>query len=97
MTTTALHLAIHGRVQGVNFRYSLALEAERLGLQGWVRNRSDGSVEAVARGPAAACEALARWARRGPPAARVDRVNTRTATAAELALNAHGFATLPTA
>lgn len=96
MTTTTLHLAIHGRVQGVNFRHSLALEAERLGLQGWVRNRRDGSVEAVARGPAAACDALVRWARRGPPTARVDRVDTRAATAGEAELNADGFATLAT-
>lgn len=96
MTTAALHLRIHGRVQGVSFRYHLAVQAEDLALQGWVRNRSDGSVEAVVHGPAAACEALARWAQRGPSAARVERVDTRAATAAELSLNPSGFATLPT-
>jgi acylphosphatase len=96
MNTTTLHLAIRGRVQGVNFRYSLALEAERLGLQGWVRNRRDGSVEAVVQGTATACDALARWAHHGPPAARVDRVDARAATGDELALHAAGFATLPT-
>ena len=94
MTTTTLHLRILGRVQGVNFRYSLALQAEQLGLQGWVRNRRDGSVEAVIHG--AACDALARWAQRGPPAAHVQRVDARAATADELALNPTGFATLPT-
>jgi len=97
MNTTTLHLRIRGRVQGVNFRYSLALEAEQLGLQGWVRNRRDGSVEAAAHGAAAACDALARWAQRGPPAARVERVDSRTASTAELALNAVGFTTLATA
>ena len=64
-------LRISGRVQGVGFRYALQDEAERLGLAGWVRNRSDGSVEALAQGSPQALEALAAWARRGPPAARV--------------------------
>lgn len=96
MNATTLYLRIHGRVQGVNFRFSLAAQAGRLGLQGWVRNRRDGSVEAVAQGSAAACDALARWAQDGPPAARVERVEARAASAQELALNATGFATLPT-
>ncbi len=64
-------MRITGRVQGVGFRYALRLEAERLGLAGWVRNRTDGSVEALAQGAPDAVAALAAWARRGPPAARV--------------------------
>jgi acylphosphatase len=64
-------LLITGRVQGVGFRYALQDEAEKLGLAGWVRNRSDGSVEALAQGTPQALEALAAWARRGPPAAHV--------------------------
>ena len=69
---------IRGRVQGVGFRYSLQLEARRLGVTGWVRNRHDGSVEAVAQGPAEAVEALIAWSRHGPPAARVTDVEVGT-------------------
>ena len=65
----AKHLVISGRVQGVGFRYAMAEEAERLGVSGWVRNRRDGTVEAVVDGDAA--DALLAWAKRGPPAARV--------------------------
>lgn len=95
MNPAALRLRIHGRVQGVGFRYAALIEAERLGLQGWVRNRRDGSVEAVIRGSAAACEAFTQWARRGPRAARVDRVETRNAEGDELAQVGGGFALLP--
>lgn len=69
-----LHLQITGRVQGVWFRESMRLEAERLGVTGWVRNRPDGSVEAVAQGAPAAVDALVAWAHIGPPHARVERV-----------------------
>lgn len=75
----ALRLAIRGHVQGVGFRYSLYEEARRLGLSGWVRNRRDGSVEAVVQGSAAAVEAMHRWAMRGPPAARVTGVEATPA------------------
>ncbi len=61
---------MHGLVQGVGFRASLRAEALRLGLSGWVRNRDDGAVEAVAAGPAEEVEALVAWARRGPADAR---------------------------
>lgn len=53
----------------------MSREAERLGLTGWVRNRADGDVEAVAQGAAVALDALLAWAHRGPPAARVERVD----------------------
>ncbi len=67
-------LTIRGQVQGVGFRYALADEARARNLRGWVRNRRDGSVEAVVAGPEADVEAVIAWARHGPPAARVTRV-----------------------
>ena len=77
----ARHLQISGRVQGVGFRYAMQSEAARLGVNGWVRNRRDGSVEALAQGSAQAVAALTEWARRGPPGARV--TDLRVAHAAE--------------
>ncbi|MBV6476094.1 MAG: Acylphosphatase [Rhodocyclaceae bacterium] len=67
-------LVIHGRVQGVGFRASLAWEAQKEGIAGWVRNRCDGTVEAMLCGSDEAVAAMIAWARRGPPGARVDRV-----------------------
>ncbi|WP_319243054.1 acylphosphatase [uncultured Propionivibrio sp.] len=67
-------LLIEGRVQGVGFRWSLHAEALTLGLRGWVRNRSDGRVEALVCGDEDAVNALTGWAHRGPDQARVDRV-----------------------
>lgn len=75
----ARHLCIHGLVQGVYYRQSMVDAARRLGVRGWVRNRRDGSVEALAIGPAAAVQALIDWAHQGPPAARVDRVEVTEA------------------
>ncbi|MBS0569459.1 MAG: acylphosphatase [Proteobacteria bacterium] len=65
---------VHGRVQGVCFRACTREQARRLGLTGYARNRSDGSVEVLACGDAAALAELGRWLLRGPPAARVDGV-----------------------
>jgi len=69
---TTRQIRVNGRVQGVGFRYALHDEAQRLGITGWVRNCADGSVEALVQGEAHAVEALLRWARRGPRAARVE-------------------------
>ena len=74
MPPVTRRLVIHGRVQGVGFRWSLLEQARELGLDGWVRNRGDGSVEALVSGAQDAVEALTLWAHRGPPMARVDRV-----------------------
>ena len=65
---------ITGLVQGVGFRYSMAREALRLGVAGWVRNRLDGSVEAVIEGTPEQLAAMIAWARRGPGGAEVDHV-----------------------
>ena len=70
----ARHLRIEGRVHGVGYRDWLVREASRLGLYGWVRNRLDGSVEAVVAGDEAAVRALLSSCRRGPALARVDRI-----------------------
>lgn len=67
-------LQIQGRVQGVWFRESMRQEAQRLGVTGWVRNRPDGSVEAVVQGSADAIDKMIKWARSGPPLAHVNHV-----------------------
>ena len=74
MNRQTLHLVIHGRVQGVFFRDSMRREAQMLGIAGWVRNRSDGTVEAMLQGEAPAVDALLAWAQRGPELAQVTRV-----------------------
>ncbi len=61
-----------GQVQGVFYRGSTAEEARAQGVDGWVRNRNDGGVEAVFEGPPEAVEALVAWCRKGPRWARVD-------------------------
>ena len=71
------HVVVRGRVQGVWFRESARREAEALGLAGWVRNRSDGTVEAVLEGRAPAVERMLAWCAEGPPRARVDGVDIR--------------------
>ena len=88
----SLRLEISGRVQGVGFRYSMREEAARRGVRGWVRNRRDGSVEALVQGETGAVEALVDWARRGPPGARVAEV--RASAVEEAALD--GFELRPT-
>ncbi len=77
------HLIIHGRVQGVGFRYHMTREAVRLGLAGWVRNRSDGAVEAVVAGTAEPIAAMLVWARHGPPLACVEHLAVERASSTE--------------
>ena len=76
MIERAVHLAIGGRVQGVGYRAWVKNEALRRGLTGWVRNRGDGSVEAVFSGEAAAVEAMIAACHQGPLGARVTGVAT---------------------
>jgi acylphosphatase len=74
MSVRRAHVWITGRVQGVFFRHYTRQEAAQRGLSGWVRNLPDGRVEAVFQGEDADLEAMLRWCRQGPPAARVTDV-----------------------
>jgi acylphosphatase len=65
---------VHGRVQGVGFRYTVARVAQSRGVSGWVRNRADGTVEAVFEGEPDLVESLVRLSRDGPRGAAVERV-----------------------
>lgn len=69
-------MVVRGRVQGVGYREALKRQADKVGITGWVRNRTDGSVEAMLQGAEAAVLSVLAWARRGPSAARVDAVHT---------------------
>ncbi len=77
MKRIARHVLVTGRVQGVAFRWSTQREAERLAVDGWVRNRTDGRVEAWVEGEAGAVEELLRWMGDGPPSARVTGLEER--------------------
>lgn len=68
------HLLITGLVQGIGYRYSMAMAAQRVGVTGWVRNRRDGSVEAMVAGNAEAVATMIAWARHGPAGAEVAHV-----------------------
>jgi acylphosphatase len=68
------HLKVYGHVQGVFFRESMCREALRLGITGWVRNRRDGTVEAMIQGTPDAVSAMIEWARTGPELAQVEGV-----------------------
>lgn len=69
-----VHLVIHGRVQGVNFRNFTLKNAERAGIFGWVKNRQDHTVEALLQGAPGKVEEMKKTLEEGPAAARVDRV-----------------------
>ena len=89
----ARRLVIRGRVQGVGFRYALLDAATALGVTGWVRNRRDGSVEALVEGELGAVDAIVAWCRKGPPAARVGAVDVHEAVCESRS----GFELRPTA
>ena len=72
----SLRVVVQGLVQGVGYREALRQRADELGVTGWVRNRADGSVEALLQGAEVDVHALVRWAQRGPPSARVKAVET---------------------
>ena len=78
---TRLHAVVHGRVQGVGFRYHTSRAAERLGLRGWVTNRWNGTVETVAEGTREALDQFLTFLHQGPPSAMVQRVDTEWQTA----------------
>jgi acylphosphatase len=96
MARKILRLRISGRVQGVGFRAFVADEAERRGLNGWVRNRADGSVEAVIAGDGRIVDDMIEACRRGRHGARVENVAIEAANESELA-GGSGFAILRTA
>jgi acylphosphatase len=96
MTTPIMtrHLRIAGRVQGVGYRAGFARKAQSLGLSGWVRNRLDGTVEALVQGSGNELEAIIAWAKQGPGLARVDQVLVESMP--DSALESAGFKVLPT-
>jgi len=77
MAQKRVQLIVRGRVQGVYYRASAHREAKRLGLTGWVKNRTDGSVEVVVEGDEDPVKDFLAWAQHGPATARVDHVETR--------------------
>lgn len=80
------HVIIRGRVQGIGYRAWTEVTALERGVEGWVRNRRDGSVEALFSGPNDEVAAMIAECRRGPPGARVDVIDQRDATSDEIAL-----------
>ncbi len=77
MARKRMHAIVHGRVQGVFFRDYTQRQAEMLGLDGWVRNLPDGTVETVFEGEAAQVDAMCAWLETGSPMSRVSRVDCR--------------------
>jgi acylphosphatase len=98
MTDAIRHVTVRGRVQGVGYRYFIERAARSHDLAGWVRNRRDGSVEAVFAGPAEAVAAMIGACRRGPSSARVEALQDNAANPDMLNLREGGerFSVLPT-
>jgi acylphosphatase len=98
MSDVIRHVLIRGTVQGVGFRYWTRRTATARGLEGWVRNRRDGSVEAVFAGPEQAVAEMIALCRRGPASARVDAVDETAAEPDALTLRRREerFSELPT-
>src|SRR3954469_20875440 len=86
---SALRLRIEGMVQGVGYRAFVVSEARRLGLDGWVRNRSDGTVEALVSGPQKVVEALVQLAMHGHPPSRVKSVDIHNEEKAQVEKGFH--------
>ena len=98
MSRAILLVTIRGRVQGVGYRAWVEYQAMASGLEGWVRNRRDCSVEALFAGPASAVAEMVALCRHGPSSARVTAVLSEPAGAEQLALRPAGerFSVLPT-
>jgi acylphosphatase len=98
MSRVILLVTIRGRVQGVGYRAWVEYQAMASGLEGWVRNRRDGSVEALFAGPGKAVAEMVALCRHGPPSARVAAVLDEPAGADQLGLRGpgEGFSVLPT-
>jgi acylphosphatase len=98
MSGAIRRVTIRGRVQGVGYRAFVEHQAAALGLEGWVRNRRDGSVEALFAGPANAVSDMIALCRRGPSYARVEGVDDEPANSDALNLRqaGEGFSVLPT-
>ncbi len=92
MSRAILQVMVRGRVQGVGYRAWVEYQATRSGLEGWVRNRRDGSVEALFAGPPTQVAQLVALCRHGPPSAHVDSVTSETASLDELNLRRPGEA-----
>jgi acylphosphatase len=90
------HVIVRGRVQGVGFRAFVEHHAQQRNIEGWVRNRRDGTVEAVFTGEQEAVEGLIRACKVGPLNAKVDALDQRDATEADVRVAVAGFTCLPT-
>ena len=99
MSFTICRVVIRGRVQRIGYRAWTEYTALELGLEGWVRNRSDGTVEALFAGPSDVVASMLDACRQGPPGARVEAIDEQEATQDDLALRRAGelFSVLMTA
>jgi acylphosphatase len=98
MSHAIQQVTIRGRVQGVGYRAWVEHQARQSKLEGWVRNRADGSVEALFAGPPGMVAEMVALCRHGPPSARVDSVTRESADEEQLKLRHQGerFSVLPT-